>query len=115
MKPPQLSVNTAGDVLSVVMDGGETHQLSAEMLRVMSPSAEVQGHSADQRVTLGKKRSVKIKELQPVGNYAVKIVFDDGHNTGLFAWSYLDQLGREKEARWAEYLAALESKGLTRS
>ncbi len=114
MKPPKLSVNTAGDVLTVAMDAGQTHQLSAEMLRVMSPSAEVQGHSADQRVTLGKKRNVKIKELQPVGNYAVKIVFDDGHNTGLFAWPYLDQLGREKDARWAEYLAALEAKGLSR-
>jgi ATP-binding protein involved in chromosome partitioning len=114
MKPPKLSVNTAGDVLTVAMDSGETHQLSAEMLRVMSPSAEVQGHSAEQRVTLGKKRNVKIKELQPIGNYAVKIVFDDGHNTGLFAWPYLDQLGREKDARWAEYLSALEAKGLTR-
>ena len=115
MKPPKLSVNSAGDVLTVAMDSGETHQLSAEMLRVMSPSAEVQGHSAEQRVTLGKKRNVKIKELQPIGNYAVKIVFDDGHNTGLFAWPYLDQLGREKDARWAEYLSALEAKGLTRS
>ena len=114
VKPPKLSMNTAGDVLTVAVEGGQTHQLSAEMLRVMSPSAEVQGHSANQRVTLGKKRSVKIKELQPVGNYAVKIVFDDGHNTGLFAWPYLDQLGREKDARWAEYLAALEAKGLTR-
>ncbi len=114
MKPPKLSVNTAGDVLTVAMDAGDTHQLSAEMLRVMSPSAEVQGHSAEQRVTLGKKRNVKIKELQPVGNYAVRIVFDDGHNTGLFTWPYLDQLGREKDARWAEYLSALEAKGLTR-
>ena len=114
MKPPKISVNTAGDVLTVAMDAGDTHQLSAEMLRVMSPSAEVQGHSAEQRVTLGKKRNVKIKELQPVGNYAVRIVFDDGHNTGLFTWPYLDQLGREKDARWAEYLSALEAKGLTR-
>ena len=114
VKPPKLSMNTAGDVLSVAFEDGHTHQLSAEMLRVMSPSAEVQGHSADQRVTLGKKRNVKIKELTPVGNYAVKIAFDDGHNTGLFAWPYLDQLGREKDARWAEYLAALETKGLTR-
>jgi ATP-binding protein involved in chromosome partitioning len=107
-------VNSAGDVLNVAFDGGATYQLSAEMLRVMSPSAEVQGHSPDQRVTLGKKRNVKIKELLPVGNYAVKIAFDDSHNTGLYAWSYLEQLGREKDARWAEYLAALEQKGLTR-
>jgi ATP-binding protein involved in chromosome partitioning len=114
IKPPALSTNTAGDVLTVAFEGGETYQLSAEMLRVMSPSAEVQGHSPDQRVTLGKKRSVKIKEMQPVGNYAVKIQFDDGHNTGLYAWSYLEQLGREKDERWAEYLAELTRKGLSR-
>ena len=114
VKPPKLSMNTAGDVLTVVFEDGVSHQLSAEMLRVMSPSAEVQGHTASQRVTLGKKRNVKIKELLPVGNYAVKIAFDDGHNTGLFAWPYLDQLGREKDARWAEYLGELEAKGLTR-
>ncbi len=114
IKPPKLSLNTAADVLTIAFEDGATHQLSAEMLRVMSPSAEVQGHSAAQRVTLGKKRNVKIKELQPVGNYAVKIIFDDGHNTGLYAWPYLDQLGREKDARWAEYLAELEKKGLTR-
>jgi ATP-binding protein involved in chromosome partitioning len=114
IKPPKLALNTAADVLTVAFEDGTTHQLSAEMLRVMSPSAEVQGHSAAQRVTLGKKRNVKIKELLPVGNYAVKIAFDDGHNTGLYAWPYLDQLGREKDARWAEYLADLEKKGLTR-
>jgi ATP-binding protein involved in chromosome partitioning len=112
--PPTLSTNTAGDVLTVAFADGETHQLSAEMLRVMSPSAEVQGHSPEQRVTLGKKRAVKIKELLPVGNYAVKIAFDDGHNTGLYAWNYLDTLGREKETRWATYLAELEAKGLSR-
>jgi ATP-binding protein involved in chromosome partitioning len=111
---PELAVNSAGDVLTVAFEGGETYQLSAEMLRVMSPSAEVQGHSADQRVTLGKKRMVKIKELTPVGNYAVRIAFDDGHNTGLYAWPYLATLGHEKDARWAEYLAELEKKGLSR-
>ena len=115
MKVPKLSVNTAADVLTVAFDGGETYQLSAEMLRVMSPSAEVQGHSADQRVTLGKKRAVKIKDLQPVGNYAVKIGFDDAHNTGLYTWPYLEHLGHSKDILWAEYLAALEAKGLTRS
>ncbi len=114
MKPPKLSTNTAADVLTVTFEDGHTHTLSAEMLRVMSPSAEVQGHSPDQRVTLGNKRNVKMKELLPVGNYAVKIGFDDGHNTGLFTWPYLDQLGLEKDARWAEYLGALAEKGLTR-
>lgn len=80
----------------------------------MSPSAEVQGHSPAQRVTVGGKRNVKISRLEPVGNYAVRIVFDDGHNTGLFTWDYLDRLGREKDERWATYLAELAKKGLNR-
>ena len=113
-KPPVLTVSPAADALKVSFEGGATYDLSAEMLRVMSPSAEVQGHSPDQRVTVGKKRNVKIAELLPVGNYAVKIKFDDGHDTGLYAWSYLDQLGREKETRWAGYLAELDKKGLSR-
>ena len=76
--------------------------------------APVQGHSPEQRVTVGKKRSVKIKDLVPVGNYAVKIVFDDGHDTGLYTWSYLSLLGREKDKRWAQYLKELDAKGLDR-
>lgn len=111
---PKLTVNSAGDVLTAVFEGGETYQLSAEYLRVMSPSAEVQGHSPEQRVTVGKKRAVKIRELRPVGNYAVRIAFDDGHDTGLFAWGYIEELGRDKDQRWARYLAELEAKGLSR-
>ena len=95
-------------------EGGEPFTLTAEMLRVMSPSAEVQGHSPEQRVTVGWKRSVKIKELRPVGNYAVRIVFDDGHDTGLYAWPYLQTLHDERDKRWAEYLSALAVKGLSR-
>jgi DUF971 family protein len=74
----------------------------------------VQGHSPDQRVTVLRKRNVKIKELKPVGNYAVRIVFDDGHDTGLYAWPYLQTLDAEREKRWAEYLSALAVKGLSR-
>ena len=88
--------------------------LPAEMLRVMSPSAEVQGHSPEQRVTVARKKNVRISELRPIGNYAVRIVFDDKHDTGLFTWDYLRTLGREKESRWAEYLAEMEKKGLSR-
>ncbi len=84
------------------------------MLRVLSPSAEVQGHSPDQRVTVPRKRNVKIKDLRPVGSYAVRIVFDDGHDTGLYAWSYLETLDRDREKLWAEYLSALAVKGLSR-
>ena len=114
IEPPSLDVGLGKNALKIGFAGGKSYELSAEMLRVMSPSAEVQGHSPDQRVTVGRKRNVKIKELEPVGNYAVRIVFDDGHSTGLYAWSYLDLLGREKDKRWAEYLRELEAKGLNR-
>ena len=111
---PALAVSPGADTLIATFEGGARHEITAEMLRVMSPSAEVQGHSPEQRVTVASKRHVKIKDLVPVGNYAVKIVFDDGHDTGLFTWSYLDQLGREKEKRWAQYLRELEAKRLDR-
>ena len=114
IQPPTLAVSPDKGELHVGFAGEETFTLSAEMLRVMSPSAEVQGHSPDQRVTVGRKRNVKIKELRPVGNYAVRIVFDDGHDTGLYAWSYLQTLDQEREKRWAEYLSALAVKGLSR-
>ena len=112
--PPALRIEAAGTELSVAFDGAKPFALSAEMLRVMSPSAEVQGHSAAQRVTVGKKRNVKVSDLQQVGNYAVRIVFDDGHSTGLFTWGYLDLLHRERDQRWAAYLAELKTAGLTR-
>jgi ATP-binding protein involved in chromosome partitioning len=113
-EPPLLQVPPARDLLRVSFEDGRSYELSAEMLRVMSPSAEVQGHSPEQRVTVGNKRNVKIRELAGVGNYAVRITFDDGHNTGLYTWAYLDELGREKDKRWAAYLADLSAKGLSR-
>ena len=113
-KPIDIEVSKEGDKLTVVPAKGDPYELTAEMLRVMSPSAEVQGHSAEQRVTVGGKRNVKIRELRPVGNYAVRVVFDDGHDTGLFTWPYLAELYREKDRRWAEYLAEMKAKGLKR-
>ena len=114
VEPPRIEPVEGGSALRVTFAGKPAFDLSAEMLRVMSPSAEVQGHSPDQRVTVARKRNVKVKDLIPVGNYAVKIAFDDGHDTGLFAWSYLDLLHRERETRWAAYLRELEQKGLSR-
>jgi ATP-binding protein involved in chromosome partitioning len=114
IKPPSLAISPDKSELHIAFEGEDAFTLSAEMLRVMSPSAEVQGHSPEQRVTVGRKRNVKIKELRPVGNYAVRIVFDDGHDTGLYAWVYLQTLHRERETRWAEYLSALAVKGLSR-
>ena len=112
--PPLLDVSADGKMLKAAFPDGRTFDVTAEMLRVMSPSAEVQGHSAAQRVTVPRKKHVKISELKPVGNYATRIVFDDGHNTGLFTWGYLHQLGREKDERWGAYLEELSKKGLTR-
>ena len=113
-EPPTLTPSGDGAALAVAFEGGASYDLTAEMLRVMSPSAEVQGHSPEERQTVGGKRNVKITSLDPVGNYAVKIVFSDGHSTGLFTWPYLEQLGKEKAARWAAYEAELKQKGLSR-
>ena len=112
--PTELRIARDKKTLIVTFDNGEHHDLSAEMLRVMSPSAEVQGHSPAQRKTVGGKRDVQITAAEPVGNYAVRIIFDDMHSTGIYAWGYLEQLGREKDARWATYLAELAEKGLSR-
>ena len=114
VEPPQLDVCPSRDALRVSFGHGHAHEITAEMLRVMSPSAEVQGHSPDQRVTVARKRNVKIKELRPVGNYAVRIAFDDGHDTGLYTWSYLEQLAHDGNRLWAGYLKELEQKGLSR-
>ncbi|MDX2201698.1 MAG: P-loop NTPase [Hyphomicrobiaceae bacterium] len=114
VEPPRLEIAADARSLVVTFPGEKPFTLSAEMLRVMSPSAEVQGHSPSQRVTVARKKAVAIKELRPVGNYAARIVFDDGHDTGLYTWSYLQTLDREREQRWAEYLSSLAQKGLSR-
>jgi DUF971 family protein len=101
-------------MLAVSFDGGQSFELSAEYLRVMSPSAEVQGHSAAERKTVGGKQNVAIIQVEPVGNYAVRLVFDDMHSTGIYSWRYLHELGSQYQTRWAEYLGALEVKGLKR-
>ena len=112
--PTELKVDKDKRVLTVTFDDGRSFALPAELLRVLSPSAEVQGHSPEQRVTVGGKKNVGIVRLEPVGNYAVRIVFDDGHDTGLFVWEYLRELGENREARWQDYLADLAAKKLTR-
>lgn len=112
--PTELRVSKDRKTLTVTFNSGATFQLPAEMLRVLSPSAEVQGHSPDQRVTVGGKKDTEIMQMNPVGNYAVRIVFDDMHDTGIFSWSYLHQLGDEQQERWLAYLAELEEKGLSR-
>jgi DUF971 family protein len=112
--PVEIRLKRDRRTLVVAFDDGVVHDLPAEMLRVLSPSAEVQGHSAEQRVTVPGKSNVGIVAVDPVGNYAVKLTFDDGHSTGIFAWPYLRKLGDERETLWGEYLNELKSKGLSR-
>jgi DUF971 family protein len=112
--PEELRLENDGARLVVSFDNGERFELPAEYLRVESPSAEVKGHAPSQAVTVAGKRNVRIGKLLPVGNYAVRIVFDDGHDTGLYTWTYLLKLGREHTTLWAAYLTALQAKGLSR-
>jgi DUF971 family protein len=112
--PTEIRLKHKGRALAISFDEGKSFELSAEYLRVMSPSAEVQGHSAAERKTIGGKQNVAIIQVEPVGNYAVRLVFDDMHSTGIYSWRYLHELGCEREARWAEYVGELEAKGLAR-
>ena len=112
--PTELKLSKDRRLLTVAFDDGVRVELPAEFLRVLSPSAEVQGHSPEQRVTVAGKKNVGIVRLEPVGNYAVRIVFDDTHDTGLYIWAYLRELGEHKEARWQDYLQDLAAKKLAR-
>ncbi len=112
--PTEIRLKKAEKVLEVEFDDGQTFAFPAEFLRVESPSAEVQGHGADQKTIVAGRRHVGILEVEPVGNYAVKIVFDDLHDTGLYSWNYLYKLGQQQDTLWAAYLEALEAKGLSR-
>lgn len=112
--PEELRLPRERDRLLVVWDDGRTDTLTAEFLRVESPSAEVQGHGPDERRLISGKRKVRITALQPVGHYAVRIVFDDGHNTGLYSWSTLRELADDRDTLWSRYLSELEAAGLSR-
>lgn len=112
--PVSIKYQSAHRSLSVAFDDDRSFDLPAEYLRVESPSAEVQGHGASTKITVAGKKSVGIADIQPVGRYAVRLVFDDGHDTGLFSWEYLYQLGAEHTKRWFEYESRLKAKGLGR-
>jgi len=112
--PSELRLAKDRKALTVTFDTGDRVALDAEYLRVMSPSAEVQGHSPDERKTVPGKRNVAILEINPIGNYAVRLVFDDMHSTGIYSWDYLLELGRGRERKWQSYLDELASKGLSR-
>ena len=112
--PLELTLREKGRVLTIKFDGGEHFDLDAEYLRVESPSAEVKGHGPGQEQLVGAKRNVFIVRLEPIGTYAVRIIFSDGHSTGLYTWSYLAKLGRERETIWQAYLGKLSAAGMSR-
>ena len=112
--PTELRVDRAAKRLIATFDDGARFELPAELLRVESPSAEVKGHGPGQKTIVAGRRHVGIMDLEPVGNYAVRIMFDDLHNTGMYSWGYLYHLGQHRERLWADYLAALEQRGLSR-
>lgn len=112
MHPTAIKLRTKSRVLDVTFDDGTRFELPFEYLRVYSPSAEVRGHGPGQETLQIGKHDVAIKAVEPVGRYAVKLVFDDGHDTGLYTWNYLHELGRERETRWAQYLGRLKELGI---
>jgi DUF971 family protein len=112
--PVELRLNPGGDLLTAGFDDGTEFKLEAEYLRVMTGSAEDRGHGAGPRPPMPGKRGVRITAVNPVGRYAVRLVFDDGHDTGLYSWDLLHQLGAERDRLWFEYITTLERAGLAR-
>jgi DUF971 family protein len=112
--PKEIRLKKAEKILEIEFEDGSVFALPAELLRVESPSAEVMGHGPSQKQIVAGRRDVGIMALEPVGNYAVRIKFDDLHDTGIYSWQYLRHLGENREQIWRDYLAALEAKGLSR-
>lgn len=113
-RPTDIVLHRASRLLEVAFDDGQTFRLPLEYLRVESPSAEVQGHGPGQKVLVAGKREVGVRAIEPVGHYGVLLRFDDGHDTGIYSWTTLHELGREQAQRFAAYLDALERAGLSR-
>jgi DUF971 family protein len=112
--PSNIVLHTVSCVLEISFDDGASFRLPFEFLRVYSPSAEVRGHGPGQEVLQAGKRDVTIDDLQPVGHYAVKPVFSDGHDSGIYAWDYLYELGTNQKQLWSDYLARLDAAGASR-
>ncbi len=112
--PGEIRYLAAEKRLEIDFDNGVTFTYPAELLRVESPSAEVQGHTPGDKKVMAGRKHVGILAIEPVGNYAVRIKFDDLHDTGIFSWQYLYQLGRDQDQIWQAYLSALEAQGLSR-
>ncbi len=113
-KPTEIKLHSKSRVLEIVFDDGAHYRLPCEYLRVYSPSAEIRGHGPGQEVLQTGKEDVNINAIEPIGNYAVRLVFDDGHSTGLFTWDYLHELGANQEEYWQDYLQRLAKAGYRR-
>lgn len=114
IKPTEIRVSPDKKTITIRFEDGQQFALEAELLRVRSPSAEVQGHSPEQRKLIDGKREVGIMKIHPIGNYAIRIEFDDMHNTGIFSWEFLYGLGLKKDAEWADYEGELAAAGKSR-
>ncbi|WP_404382502.1 gamma-butyrobetaine hydroxylase-like domain-containing protein [Caenispirillum salinarum] len=112
--PEEIGVDRGARTLHITFETGESFVLGAELLRVYSPSAEVQGHSPAEKKTVAGKSGVGITDVEPVGNYAIRILFDDGHHTGIYTWTYLHELGHRQDELMKDYEADLAAKGLGR-
>lgn len=112
--PTDIKLKKAERAIEIAFDDGVSYRLPAELLRIESPSAEVQGHGQSGKKTVAGKANVAIDTLEPIGNYAIRIVFSDGHETGLYTWETLYRLGRDSDKLWTDYLTALERDGLSR-
>ena len=112
MHPTAIKLRNKSRLLEISFDDGAQFQLPFEYLRVYSPSAEVRGHGPGQETLQLSKHEVGITKVEPVGNYALRLVFNDGHDTGLYTWAYLHELGREREQKWANYLERLKDLGI---
>ncbi len=112
--PTQIKLHKRSGILEVHFDDGRQFKLPAEYLRVHSPSAEVRGHGPGQAVLQTGKENVRIEEVEPVGRYALRLVFDDGHSTGLYSWDFLYELGENQDRYWRDYLQALKQAGYRR-
>jgi DUF971 family protein len=113
--PTEIRLKREERLIEIAFDDGTRCRLPAEYLRVESPSAEVQGHNPAQKQLVAGKAEVGIAAVEPVGNYAVRLLFDDGHDTGIFSWTYLYELGRDQAERWAAYVEALDKAGKSRT
>ncbi len=114
MLPAEVNIHKKSATLELVYEKGERYTLTAEYLRVFSPSAEVRGHGAGQSVLQHGKRDVRFKDIEPQGNYALKLIFSDGHDSGIYSWDYLFELAQQQDRNWQDYLGQLEAQGKSR-